>query len=278
MRHGAFNARTNPARADDRTRHGAFLRPHVPTPHYPFTFTFYSAMRRLLLLLLLVVAVSGAQSVLAQKTIEKTASLTAGQRVFLNLKQASSIRVRAGAPGQMSLKATININQNRLNEALQLDLSSTIDELKITADFDRKQLLGAQTSDCGGYDDQGRGRNLWYGQQVCDDIAYEITLPADVALRVYTYGGNVDIAGLAGALDVKTLGGFVDVSWPPDQGAEVSLKTISGEVYTDQDIAFTTPRVKNPIVGYQLRGTLRGSGPLVRLESIGNDVYFRKRK
>ena len=68
-------------------------------------------------------------------------------------------------------------------------------------------------------------------------------------------------------------------TWPGRaQGAELALKTITGEVYTDQDIAFSTDRPKNPIVGYQLHGTLKGSGPLVKLESISNDVYFRKRK
>ena len=89
--------------------------------------------------------------------------------------------------------------------------------------------------------------------------------------------GNIDIAGLTGAIEAKSISGFVDVAWSPTKGAELSLKTIAGEVYTDQDIAFSN-RKENPIVGYQLHGTLKGSGPLVKLESISNDVYFRKRK
>lgn len=232
-------------------------------------------MRQFFFLLLLVIAAVGSQSASAQKIIEKSANLAAGQRVFLNLKQASSIRIRAGAAGKMTLKATISINSNRLNDALQLAVEPASDELKVTADFDKEMLRQAQPGDC----PNSKGdRNVWQGQQVCDDINYEITLPADVALRVYSYSGNVDIAGLTGTLDVKSLSGFVDVAWPPTQGAELALKTITGEVYTDQDIAFTSTPKKNPVVGYQLRGTLKGSGPLVKLESISNDVYFRKRK
>jgi hypothetical protein len=232
-------------------------------------------MRQFLSLLLLVVAAAGSQVASAQKIIEKTANLAAGQRVFLNLKQASNIRIRAGAAGKMTLKATVNINSNRLNDALQLAVEPSSEELKVTADFDKEMLRQAQPGDC----PNSKGdRNMWYGQQVCDDITYEITLPADVALRVYSYSGNVDIAGLTGAIEAKSLSGFVDVAWPPTQGAELALKTITGEVYTDQDIAFSTDRRKNPTVGYQLRGTLKGSGPLVKLESISNDVYFRKRK
>ena len=78
-------------------------------------------------------------------------------------------------------------------------------------------------------------------------------------------------------LRMSTISGFVDVIWPPTTGVELSPKTITGEVYTDQDVAFSNHK-DNPVVGYQLKGTLKGNGPLVKLESISNDVYFRKRK
>jgi hypothetical protein len=228
------------------------------------------------LFLLLVVAM--ARPAAAQKVIEKTAPVTAGQRVFLDLRQATSIRVRTGPAGQLALKATVSINQNRLNDALQLTVAPSAEQLRVTADFDKEMLKKAQPGDCASYDDQGHGRNMWYGQQVCDDIAYEITLPADVALRVFTYSGNVDIVGFSNAIEAKSLSGFVDVSWPDTKGAELSLKTLNGEVYTDQDIAFSTALRRNPDFGYWLQGTLKGSGPVVKLESISNDVYFRKRK
>lgn len=70
-------------------------------------------------------------------------------------------------------------------------------------------LRPARPGDC---PDRNGDRNIWFGQQVCDDISYEITLPADVALRVYTYGGNVDIAGFANSVDAKSLSGFMDVA------------------------------------------------------------------
>ena len=231
-------------------------------------------MRQFFFLLLLVCATVGSQSASAQKIIEKTASLAVGQRVFLNLRQAGTIRIRAGASGKMTLKATVSINQNRLNDALLLTMESAGNELKVNADFDKEMLRNARPGDC---PNSAGDRNMWFGQQVCDNIAYEITLPADLALRVYTYSGNIDIAGLTGTIDAKSLSGFVDVTWPSANGAELSLKTINGEVYTDQDIAFSNRR-DNPIVGYQLHGTLGDSGPLVKLESISNDVYFRKRK
>jgi len=251
-------------------------------------------MRRFFVLLLLALVAGGSQWARAQKIIEKTASLAPGQRLYLDLRQASSIRIRPGAGRAVTVKASVSINQNKLNDALLLAAQQTAEELKFASDFDEKMLRTAQPGDCpnGGAHygnmyisgdkkdkkDPGHYRDGRDGYQVCAVIDYEITVPTDANLRVNTYSGNIDIAGLAGPIEAKSLSGFVDVTWPPGRGAELALKTITGEVYTDQDIAFTNARGKNPIVGYQLRGTLSGSGPLVKLESISNDVYFRKRK
>jgi hypothetical protein len=244
-------------------------------------------MRRFLFFLLLVIAASGVQQATAQKIIEKSANLAAGQRVFLNLRQASNIHIRAGATGKMTVKASVSINQNKLNDALLLTLEPAGDELKLTSEFDKEMLRKAEPGDCpnGGsyygdtYINKGaRDRDGRTVNQVCAVIEYDITVPADVALHVSTLSGNIDIVGLTGAIEAKSLSGFVDVAWPATKGAELALKTITGEVYTDQDIAFSSTPQKNPMVGYQLRGTLKGSGPLVKLEAISNDVYFRKRK
>ncbi|MBF9236961.1 hypothetical protein I2I05_06095 [Hymenobacter sp. BT683] len=251
-------------------------------------------MRRFLFFLLLVLAASGIQSLSAQKIIEKSANLASGQRLFLNLKHASNIRIRSGASGKMTLKATVSINQNKLNDALLLTQEQSSEEVKFNSDFDKEMLRNSQPGDCpnGGsyYGDTynttinngkvtaGRDREGRTVNQVCADIQYEITVPADVALRVSTISGDIDIAGLTGSIEAKSISGFVDVTWAPTNGAELAMKTITGEVYTDQDISFSTEPKKNPIVGYLVRGTLKGSGPLVKLESISNDVYFRKRK
>jgi len=244
-----------------------------------------------LLFFLLALTTAALQPAVAQKILEKSVDIAKGQRLFLNLKQASIIRIRAGAGSKMTLKASVSINQNRLNDALLLRTEQSGEELKLTSEFDKEMLRNAQPGDCpnggsyygdtyyvNGKDDGVADRDGNRHTQVCATVEYEITVPADVNLRVYTLSGNIDVAGLTGPLEAKSLSGFVDVAWPAGQGAELALKTITGEVYTDQEIAFTSAPKKNPLVGYQLRGTLKGSGPLVKLESISNDVYFRKRK
>ena len=53
-------------------------------------------MRRFISLILLVLAAGSGRLVSAQKIIEKSSNLAPGQRVFLNLRQASTIHIRSG--------------------------------------------------------------------------------------------------------------------------------------------------------------------------------------
>jgi DUF4097 and DUF4098 domain-containing protein YvlB len=100
-------------------------------------------------------------------------------------------------------------------------------------------------------------------------------VPTGATVKVNTISGNIEVTGLNGPLDAKSISGFVDVSWPSTKGADVALKTITGEVYTNQDIALNGQKNNSP-VGYQVRGQLGSNGPTVKLESISGDVFFRK--
>lgn len=158
--------------------------------------------------------------------------------------------------------------------------------------------------------------NLSYNKgeySYCAKITYEVTLPAGTALRITTLTGDVDLSGLGGAItaktvsgdlllsaltgpvnvrsvsgdvklkglsgssiDATTVSGDVDLTWSPAQAAELSLKSITGEVYADPAVSFTNLKQRS-YVGYQLHGSYgSGGGPLVKLESVSGDVFFRK--
>lgn len=215
----------------------------------------------------------------AQKIIEKKAPLSAQQRVVLDLQHASTIRITGGSGREVAVKATVDINDNKLNDALLLTLNTTGDEVKVKSAFDKELLQSSQAANCpdgGGYsmwNDTGKNGNGGY--RLCAHIDYVIEVPAGASVKVNSISGNIEVTGLNGALEAKSISGFVDVSWPPTKGADVALKTITGEVYTNQDIALNGQRNNSP-VGYQVRGQLGSSGPAVKLESISGDVFFRK--
>ncbi|MBC6697098.1 DUF4097 family beta strand repeat-containing protein [Hymenobacter puniceus] len=236
-------------------------------------------MFRLVFLLALLAAPLAAS---AQKVLVKSAPVAAGQPIVLDLKHATTIRIRPATDGKLHLQANVQINQNKLNDAFQLNLTNNNKELRVESDLDKTLLASAQPGDC----PTNSGTTTYYGNwnngqdraPVCADIVFDISLPPGTALRVSTISGNIDVLGLTGELQAKSISGFVDVSWPATRGAQVALKTITGEVYTDQEVAFNNKQ-QNPIVGYEMRGVLgSASGPALRLESISGNVFFRKAK
>ena len=151
----------------------------------------------------------------------------------------------------------------------------------------------------------------------CARIDYEVTLPAGAALRIKTITGDLDLSELQGAVSANTVSGNillsaltgpvmvrsvsgnvqlnrpgpgpvqaasvsgnVEASWPARQAAELTLHTVSGEVYADPAVTFNNLRPnRSNNVGYELHGSYgTGSGPLVKLESVSGDVFFRKQK
>jgi hypothetical protein len=239
----------------------------------------FLVMKLFLLLGAIVALLLGTSPAQAQKIIEKKAPLSGQQRLVLDLQQASSIRIKGGSGQQVLVKATVNINQNKLNDALLLTLNSEGDEVKVKSAFDKELLRSSQEANC----PDGDGYSMWNdsgkngsgGYRLCARIDYEIEVPTGATVKVNTISGNIEVTGLNGPLDAKSISGFVDVSWPSTKGADVALKTITGEVYTNQDIALNGQKNNSP-VGYQVRGQLGSNGPTVKLESISGDVFFRK--
>ena len=290
-------------------------------------------MSRFLLATLLLL--SGLRPALAQRLVTQTATLAAGQGVFLDLKFAHSIRVRPGAG--LKVEARVNINDNAQNDLYSLALEKGGNELSVIEKLDENKLRESHyTGDCeggsrsnssggvrGGYTRAGQAGGVRPtvsyhrgGYSYCAKIDYDVTLPAGAALRLSTISGDLDLSELGGAIsaktisgdvrlsaltgpvvvrsvsgdikltnlsgseiEAKTVSGDVDLSWPPAQAAELSLHTVTGEVYADPAVTFSNLKQRS-YVGYELHGRYagRGSGPLVKLESVSGDVFFRKEK
>jgi hypothetical protein len=287
-------------------------------------------MNRFLLLALLLLG--GLRSALAQRVVTQTASLAAGQGVFLDLKYAHTIRVRPGA--SLNVQAKVSLNDNAQNDLYSLALEKGDGELSVVEKLDEDKLRQSHyTGDCDGGSRNNSGGGVHGGYtrssktgglrptvsyhqgeySYCAKIDYEVTVPAGTALRITTLSGDIDLSGLGGAIIAKTvsgdlllsaltgavnvrtvsgdvklkqvsgsaieavsISGDVDLSWPPAKAAELSLKSISGEVYADPAVSFSNLKQRS-YVGYQLHGSYgTGGGPLVKLESVSGDIFFRK--
>lgn len=212
----------------------------------------------------------------SQKIIEKKFPWSSAQTANLNLKFADSIQVRYWDKAEVSVRIAVVINSDRLNDALTVESGSTGDEITLKTDFDKELLKKGKVEDCPGEKHTWRTEHNGADYYVCSKINYQVYLPRNAKLKLETINGNIDIKGSSAPVFAKTISGYVDFSWPKSKGANLAMKTITGEVYTDLDIDLKTKKQKNPIVGYLLEGTVNGGGTDVRLESISNNVYLRK--
>jgi len=235
-------------------------------------------MKKLTLLILLALGhcITYAQN---QKIIEKRLPFSNTQAVNLNLRFANDIKVQYWDKTEVYVKISAEINSGKLNDALVVTANSSAQEISLKTDFDNEMLKQGRPEDCP--DSKEARRSSWSrnGQEyyVCSTINYEVFLPKQAEVSLETINGNIWINSVAGNLNAKTISGFVELNWPKGKGGNIGMKTITGEVYSDLDIAFTTKRQKNPIVGYLLEGKVYGGGPEVHLESISNNVYVRNK-
>jgi len=216
----------------------------------------------------------------AQKIIDRKLPWSSGQVANLNLKFADSIRVRYWDKPEISVRMSVEINSGRLNDAFLVTSNSTSEEVMLKTDLDQEILKQGKAGDCPAEKATSINKGEHNGTRyfVCSEINYQVFLPRQAKLKLETINGNIDIEGGTAGAFVKTISGYVDMSWPKAKGANLSMKTITGEVYSDLAIDFKNKKEKNPIAGYQLLGAINGGGPEVRLESISNNVYLRKKE
>lgn len=213
----------------------------------------------------------------AQQIIEKAMPLKANQLVILDLKFAEAITIENWDKNEMYIKVEVNINNNTLNEAHTMTISSSENAVEVITGFDEALLKSSKESECTKNGIRQSNFNGKEGYSICSSINYIVYLPSNVDLTVETISGNILMDDRNGSVEAKSISGFVDLSSASDKKADFYLKSITGEVYTDLDIKIAN-RQENPIVGYELKGKLNGGGEIVDLESISGDIYVRKGK
>ncbi|MTI29346.1 hypothetical protein E1171_00815 [Cytophagales bacterium RKSG123] len=222
-------------------------------------------MNRLIIGLLLWVGTGNLLS--AQQVENKTFKWSKGQKLVFNLKFGDSIQVEGWNKPTVGFKAIYQINEGEDNEILEFNYSENGDRLEVIVDFDEKLVKELQkrqlkNEDCPGF-------------HIKSDISYVLFVPKEADLSIESISADIIAKELNGELDLKTISGFVDLDWPDSKGANFSMKTVTGEVYSGLKIDFSNLKEKQPIVGYNLLGELNRGGSNVRLNSISNNIYVR---
>lgn len=109
------------------------------------------------------------------------------------------------------------------------------------------------------------------------NIDYTVYLPEEIEVEANTISGNYECKYFGSPLRLKTISGVIDMTIPANESLDFKAETISGEVYTDIEIAFPYGKEGlRQIVGQKFRGRISTGGPQSQFETISGNIYLRK--
>ena len=209
----------------------------------------------------------------AQRNVEKTEPVSTGQDVFLNFKFAQDIQVEQWNKNEVSIKASVSIDNGDGNDDFSLKTEKGSGSLKISSDF-------------GDYFKRSRKRNNCNSNT---EINYTVYIPRGVNLKVKSISGSliaksfkgnlttdlisgdVTIKDYDGELKLKTISGDVDVTM---NKAKINASTLTGTIYSDLDIDKDQRKTSHGT--NKITGTINKGSELIVMETISGNIYMRK--
>jgi len=191
----------------------------------------------------------------AQQIIEKHLDFSGKESVSLKIQIADSINVQTWNKNEVYVKASVNINQNKDNEAYETSFDDSGKTMLVKANFRDKYF---------------KGKNNCCNET---DIYWMVYIPEKARFSVETINGNVTIKGQTGEMNVKSISGFIDLGVPAGKKADLDFSTISGRMYSDQELALTKLHNGIPM---KIAEKFNNGGTPIKLETISGDIFFRK--
>ncbi len=190
----------------------------------------------------------------AQKIVEKTLNFNNKRALVLDLQITDSINIQTWNKNEVYAYVSINVNDNKDNEAYKTSFDDTGDKVEIKAKFDDQFFKGKQCNN-----------------EV--NVAWKLMVPENAELSVKTINGNIIIVGKTNSVKAHTISGFIDMGIEAGKGADLNLKTITGNIYTDLSFASLNKRV----VELKVNEKLNGGGRPIDLETISGDIFLRRK-
>jgi hypothetical protein len=225
-------------------------------------------MKNSLLIALMMTAILPAH---AQKIIEKHFDLSANGFVSMNFQISDSIRIITWAKNEVYVKSSIDVNDNKNNDDYMMTFNETGSTVNITA------RLETSGRGCGGGNDSAAKTRGNYCCCCCtSNIYHEIYIPENTNFSVETINGNIVISGKTAEIRARSISGFIDLAISPGRAAELTMKTITGNMYSNFELSSTSRRIKQ-VGGGSVSAELNGGGGKpIDLETISGNIFFRK--
>lgn len=222
-----------------------------------------------------VIALCLAQVTLAQaQTIEKTLPYK-GQSLDFNLNFGTEVVLKSWDKDEVYVKIIYQINEGKDNEVLEYKIEQGTDKILIDITLDDKKLNKLGNCCC----NNSKG-NYWRSSngkegRVCVEVKVEVSMPAQADIKAKTVVADVSVAGFIGNLDIETVTGSIDLYWAEQSGADVSIETVNGGIFTELDLKMETKDELPKISSHKVKASYKNGGKQVKLKTVTSNIYLR---
>ncbi len=227
------------------------------------------------------------KATLAQTLVNKSYPVQANQSIKFHFDYPEMIKVSTWDKKEISIQGTVSINAGENDEAFQLSSSirgntlvieSEIVNLKniprrITVMKEGKKMTFKNKLALRDYDPGNHNNYKFYSEGVDMDIVLEIKVPKEMATKIESVYGLVEVKEFSGPLVIDATYGGIDASLSESKTGELKAETNYGQIYSNLDHRFSGGEEEDfhTLVSAQL-----GNGPNYRFESKYGNVYLRK--
>jgi len=191
----------------------------------------------------------------AQQIIEKHIDFSGKNALSLNIQIADSIKIQTWNKNEVYVKASVNINENKDNDAYVTSFDNIGNSVVVNAKFKENYF---------------KGKNNCCNQSI---VYWEVFMPEKTRFSVETINADVTITGLTKEMKVKSISGYIDLSVPAGKQADLDFSTISGRMYSNLNL---TPEKRHSGIPLKISEKLNNGGDPINLETISGDIFFRK--
>jgi len=190
----------------------------------------------------------------AQQIIEKHMDFSGKESLSMKIQIADSISIQTWNKNEVYIKASVNVNENKDNEAYITSFDDSGKTILVKANFK---------------DDYFKGK-----KNCCNitDIFWQIYVPEKTKFSVETINANVTITGQTTEMNIKSISGYIDLTEPAGKHANIDFSTVSGRMYSNHELALNKAHNGIPL---KINEKLNNGGDPIRLETISGDIYFR---
>ena len=230
----------------------------------------------------------------AQKKVTENTKANNIEDVMVHVKFANNIVVKNWSKNEISVEATVNIDDNEHNDYFSFKTKNVGGYYTVTSDYGEyfKKYRSYYSHKHSHNDDETKDKkddNDCHNHRHSNIVNYVIYVPKNMNLKIKSISGSIEAESYVGVLQtdlisgnitikkhskdmyLKTISGDIDI-YVSD--ATFTAKSLSGGIYSDLDIDFDKNKKKG--YGSKIHAKINNGTASLNLNTISGDIYLRK--